>query len=225
MFSRQIDKFLKSIGLSKDIENSPQGMFHAAQQVGAETARREQESLTGPNEALRVTDGVHWKLQSIGIGGAPGTRWFSPDLKTRNGFLFVAQKVKGQSSMDWLPLLNKFLFKQALTLYGFNLFDTPNLASARTLKSLSAALEVHFTALASDHLEARQILNSWTQNLLAQWGEKYPLRQFQSGARFSQIVVLFNLNGVCIATPGILKPDQVDELAKLGVELVKSQGR
>ncbi len=223
MFSRQIDKFLRSIGLSKGIENSPQGIFRAAQQVGAENARREQEALTGPNEAVRVTEGIHWQLQSIGIGGAPGTRWFSPDFKTRNGFLFVAQKAQGQSDMDWLAPLGKFLFKQSLALYGFDLFETPNLASAQMYKSLSAALAKNFTAFTSDPTEARQILNPWTQKPLAQWGENYPLRQFQSGTRFSQIAILFNFNGVYIATPGVLQASQTDEVARLGVELVKSQ--
>jgi hypothetical protein len=225
MFSRQIDKFLKSIGLSRDIENSPQGIFRAAQQVGAEAARREQESLTGPNEAVRVTDGVHWQLQSIGIGGAPGTRWFSSNLKTQAGFLFIAQKVAGQSQPGFLASLNKALYKQSLALYGFDNFDTPDLPSAKTYP-LPPAVDTHFMALTSNEAEARQLLNPWAQKPLANWGTRYPLKQFQtqSDTRFSQIVILFSPNGLHIATPGVLKPDQAEEISMLGVELIKAQG-
>jgi hypothetical protein len=219
-----LDKFLKSIGLSKGFDESPQGVFRASQQIGAHAARGQQEALTGPNDAVRTTDGIHWQLQSIGIGGAPGTRWFSPDFKTQGGFLYLAQKVKGQSSSGWLAPFSNLLFKQSLALYGFDLFETPNLASARSHKIISPSLGNHFMAFTSDTTETRQILNPWVQNPLAAWAEKYPLQQFQSAARFSQIVVLFNLNGVYIATPGVLQADQVEEIARLGAALVKSQG-
>lgn len=219
-----LGKFLKSIGLSKGFDESPQGIFRASQQVGAHAAREQQEALTGPNDVVHVTDGIHWQLQSIGIGGAPGTRWLSPDFKTQTGFLYLAQKVKGQSSLGWLAPFSNLLFKQSLALYGFDLFETPNLASARSYKILSSSLELHFMAFTSAAAESRQILNPWVQNPLTTWVEKYPLQQFQTTARFSQIVVLFNLNGVYIATPGVLQADQVEEITRLGVELVKSQG-
>jgi hypothetical protein len=79
-------------------------------------------------------------------------------------------------------------------------------------------------AYTSNQAEAQQILTPWIQQPLAEWGAKYPLQQFQSGARFSQIVVLFSPNGVYIATLGTLPPDKLDEVTRLGVELVKAQG-
>lgn len=216
-------KFLESFGLSKGFDESPQGVFRAAQQVGAKAAQRQQESFTGPNEAMRVTDGIHWQLESIGIGGGPGTRWSSPDFKMRDGFLYLAQKVAGQSDLGILTPLSSMLFKQSIALYGFDLFDTPNIASAQGYK-LTPSLETHFTAFTSNPREARQVLNPWVQNPLEAWGTKYPLRQFQSGTRFSQIVILFNPNGVHIATLGVLQPDQVEELTHLGMELIKAHG-
>jgi hypothetical protein len=79
-------------------------------------------------------------------------------------------------------------------------------------------------AFTNDQAEAQQILNPWTQQPLAEWGAKYPLKQFQSGERFSQIVVLYGPKGVYVATQGTLTPDKLDEITSLGVELVKAQG-
>ena len=58
---------------------------------------------------------------------------------------------------------------------------------------------------------------------LADWAGRYPLKQFQKGSRFSQLVILFSPNGVYLTTLNLLQPDQVNELAALGVALVKSQ--
>ena len=212
------------LNLSEGFDETPQGLFQAAKQAGGMVAKSQQEAMTGSNSQLHRADGVNWQLQSFGMGGAPGTRWFSPDFKTQGSFLFLAQKVAGQSSTGFLASLGKSLFKQSIALYGFDTSDTPNLDQADTYASLSATLDTHFMAYTSNQAEAQQILNPWIQQPLAEWGAKYPLQQFQSGARFSQIVVLFSPNGVYIATLGTLPPDKLDEVTRLGVELVKAQG-
>lgn len=212
------------LNISEGFDETPQGFFKAAQQAGAMVAQRQQEAFTGSNAAMRNTDGVNWQLQSFGMGAAPGTRWFSPDFKTQGSFLFLAQKVPGQSSMGFLAALGKTLFKQSIALYGFDASDTPNIEKADTYASLSAALDTHFSAFTSDQAEAQQILNPWTQQPLADWGAKYPLQQFQSGTRFSQLVVMFTPNGMYIATLGIFPEDKLDEITRLGVELVKAHG-
>jgi hypothetical protein len=217
------NKLRAHLGLGEALDETPMGIIRAASKLGSDAARIQQEAFTGPNAEMRVTDGVNWQVQTFGMGASPGARWFSPDVKTQSGFLFLAQKIPGQSSSGFLASLGKTLFKQSISLYGFSSSDTPNLATADQYASLSPALDRHFSAFTSDPAEARQILNPWTQTPLAAWGERYPLQQFQSNTRFTQIVVLFSPNGIHIATLGILPPDKLEEITQLGVELVKAQ--
>ena len=218
------NKLRAFLGLGEALDETPMGFIRAASKLGSDAARIQQEAFTGPNAEMRVTDGVNWQVQTFGMGASPGARWYSPDFKTQSGFLFLAQKVAGQSSSGFLASLGKTLFKQSISMYGFSSSDTPNLATADQYASLSPALDQHFSAFTSNPAEARQILNPWTQTPLAAWGEKYPLQQFQSNARFTQVVILFSPNGIHIATLGILPPDKLAEIAQLGVELVKAQG-
>lgn len=211
------------LSLPEAFDESPMGIIRAATKLGSDAARMQQEAFTGPNTETRVSDGVNWQVQSFGMGAAPGTRWFSPDFKTQQGFLFLAQKVAGQANTGFLASLGKALFKQSINMYGFDTFDTPNIASADSYASLSPALDQHFSAFTSSPTEAAQILNPWTQQPLAQWGARYPLQQFQSNARFSQLVVLFSPSGIYIATLGVLTQDKLDEITQLGIELVRAQ--
>jgi hypothetical protein len=221
---RTADGLRQFIGLAESIDESPIGIIRASPKIGAMIAQKQQEAYTGANAQEHITNGVHWFLQSKGMGASPMTRWFSPDIKTRNGFLFLAQKMAGQSSGGFMASLGNALFKQTIGLYGFTETEMPNLAQADTLAPLPPLVDTHFTAFTSDQTEARQILTPWVQNPIAEWGQRYPLKQFQSGARFSQLIVMFCPSGVYLATLGVLKPDQVDELTALGVEMVKAQG-
>lgn len=141
-----------------------------------------------------------------------------------SGFLFLAQKVSGQSTGGLLAALGKALFQQSISLYGFGADDTPNVSQAVTLEPVPPLIDFHFTAFTNNQAESRQILNPWTQNPLAEWAQRHPLQQFQPQAGFSQLVVLFSPNGVYVATLGNLQPDQVAELTDLGVEMVRTQG-
>ncbi|MEW6404347.1 MAG: hypothetical protein AB1649_21315 [Chloroflexota bacterium] len=211
------------IGLDETVDESPIGLFRGAVNGAAFQAAKEQEALTGSNEQDRITNGVHWTLQSRALGASPVTRWFSPDFKMQDGFLFIAQKVSGQSSSGLLASLGNALFQQSLMAYGFSGDDTPNLSQAAPLAPAPPLIDYHFTAFTNNQAKSRQILSPWTQNPLAEWAQRYPLKQFHQG-RFSQIVVLFSPNGVYVATLGVLQPDQVDELTVLGVEMVRTQG-
>ena len=221
---KTVDGLRKFMGLPETLDASPAGLLRAAPQIGAAIAKAQQQALTGANAEMRATNGVNWQLQPIGIGATPATRWYSPDFKTRGGFLFLAQKVAGQSSGGFMASLGNALFKQTIGLYGFTGPEMPNFAQASALSSPPPLIDAHFATFTSDQTEARQILTPWVQNPLAEWGQRYPLKQLQMGARFSQLVVMFCPGGVYLATLGVLKPDQVEELANLGVELVKAQG-
>jgi hypothetical protein len=173
---------------------------------------------------IRETNGVHWQIQPMAVGGSTRTRWYSPDFKTPGVFLFVAQKVQGQATGGFLASLGSMFFRQAISMYGFQADDTPGLDQAATLAPLDPALEPHFMAFTSDPASARQMLNSRAVVPLADWAGRYPLKQFKMGSRSGQLVMLFGPNGAYLATLNLLQPDQVNELAALGVELVKSQG-
>jgi hypothetical protein len=159
------------------------------------------------------------------MGTSPATRWFSPDFKTQDGFLYLAQKVTGQSSAGGLMAsFGNMLFKQALSMYGFGAEALPNLDGAVVIPSLPGRIEPYFSAFGNLQTETIQVLNPWVQNPLAEWGERHPLKTIQSSSSMSQLSVLFSPQGVYLATLGALRPEQVDEITNLGVELVRAQG-
>jgi len=219
-----VDQLRTFIGLGQAFDESPVGFMRAINQAATLEATRQQEALTGPNAQEQVTNGVHWQIQSTALGTSPVTRWYSPDYKMRNGFLFLAQKVSGQSAGGFMAALGKALFQQSISLYGFKADDTPNIAQAMPLTPVPPLIDFHFTAFTNDQAESRQILNPWTQNPLAEWAQRYPLQQLQPKGSFSQLVVLFSPKGVYVATLGTLQPNQVAELTDLGVEMVRTQG-
>jgi hypothetical protein len=219
------EKLRAFIGLAVTVDETPIGILRAVPQMVQPVIEKQQEALTGDNQQIRETNGVQWELQSTATGAAPVTRWFSPDFKMTDGFLYLAQKMAGQQSAGsgFLASIGKTLFRTSMSLYGFAPEDTPGLDSADTLSPLDASLEPHFTAFTNDRAAAQQILNPWIAMPLRNWAERYPLRQLQQG-RFGQLVILYSPKGVYIATLNLLQPDQVDELTALGVELVKAQG-
>jgi hypothetical protein len=218
-----VDQLRAFIGLGEAFDESPVGLFRAVKKATAEMSTSQQEALTGSNTQEHITNGVHWQLQSTALGISPVTRWYSPDFKTTGGFLFLAQKLPGQSAGGFMAALGRALFQQSISMYGFKEGDVPNISQAEMLASVPPLLDSHFTAFTSDQAQSRQILNPWMQHPLADWGQRYPLKQFQTGG-VAQLVVLFSPNGVYLAKLGVLQPDQVEELTDLGVEMVKTQG-
>jgi hypothetical protein len=222
---RIVDGLRKFLELPETVDESPIGFLRAAPVVGRMVAEQQQAALTGANVQEQVTDGIHWQLQSIGMGTSPTTRWFSPDYKTQGGFLYLTQKVTGQNSAGgFMASFGNMLFKQALSLYGFGTEATPNLDRAETIPFLPARIESCFTAFGNLKMETTQILNPWAQNPLAEWGERHPMKTIQSAGNMSQLSILFSPLGVYLVTLGALQPDQVDEITRLGVEVVRAQG-
>jgi hypothetical protein len=219
-----VDQLRAFIGLGETFDESPVGFMRAINQAVTLEAAQQQEAQTGPNSQEHFTNGVHWQLQSTAMGASPVTRWYSPDFKMSSGFLFLAQKVSGQATGGFMAALGNVLFQQSISLYGFKADDVPNLSQATPLTPVPPLIDFHFTAFTNNETESRQILNPWTQNPLAEWGQRYPLQQFQTKGGVTQLVVLFSPNGVYLAKMGVLQPEQVEELTALGVEMVRTQG-
>ncbi len=186
----------------------------------------QQEALTGSQAAEQVTSGVHWRVQTVTFGASPVTRWYSPDYRCPEGFVFLAQKVEGQRTMGGglMGGLGKMLFQQSMGLYGFSSEDTPGLQTADILQPLDPYLEPHFSAFTSSPGTARRILNTWVATPLADWATRYPLKQVQKQGVFGQLAIMFSPRGVYVASLGTMIPEAVQELTTLGVELVRAQG-
>jgi hypothetical protein len=223
---RTADRLRELIGVL-GANNGPLGLRDVAGMLTGQNAdlnqrmQSRQEALTGANLEMRETAGVHWNVQSTGMGGAPVTRWFSPDYKTNGTFVFIAQKPAGQKTMS--GMIGKFAMRASLGLYGFGGDVAPG-SDLADLLALDPRLDQHFMAFSPDPSSARQILNPWVAQPLADWATRHPLQTVQAGNAPGQLVVLYSPNGVYAATMGTLDQQRLDELAAIGVELVKSQG-
>jgi hypothetical protein len=202
------------------------GIFKAATGMAQQALQKQQEALTGPEAEEHVTDGVHWKVQTVAFGGMGITRWFSPDQQCPTGFVFLAQKVAGQGMAygSLLGGLNNLVFHQLLGLYGFGNEDTPGLDSAAVPPSFDPQLDPHFTVFTNVQNAAWQFLNSSAIAALADWATRYPLKQMQkTNELFGQLIVMISPKGTYVACPGTLIPEAVEELTNLGVALVKGK--
>jgi hypothetical protein len=218
--AKKVQQLQTFLGLAGD-GMSPASPAALVQQI----YQQQQEALTGSESQEHVTNGVHWQVQTTAFGSTPVTRWFSPDFKMDGGFLYLAQKVHGQSSGGGglLGGLAKLLYQNSLKIFGFGEQDTPGLAQAELLTQLNPALEAGFLAFTSSPAAARRILNPYVTIPLAAWAARYPLKQLQAPGPFGQLAVLFSPLGLYLATMGAVLPEALDELTNLGVELVKSQ--
>jgi hypothetical protein len=215
------------IGLEEAFDETPMGILSGGPKIAQPILAQQQAALTGDNAQIRETSGVKWQLQTLALGATPLTRWFSEDFKIPGTFLFVTQKVQGQKTLygdGFMASLGKTLFKQVFSMFGFSGNDIPDVELANVFGPLDPSLESNFSAFTDEPNSAKQLLNPWVQIPLTQWAQKYPLKQAQSKARFGQISIMYCPTGTYIATLGALSPDQVDELAALGAELVKAQG-
>ncbi len=174
------------------------------------------EALKTYIDNVQETDGVHWQIQPKGPA-----RWHSPDFRTPGAFLFLAQKAEGQNSHGFLGSLGSMFFRPLLS-SRFGGEDTPGIDRAATLGPLDPAIEPHFMGYTNTPASAGQLLNSRSVTALANWAERYPIRNMHKSSRFGQLMILFSPNGVYLCTLNPLQPDQVNELAALGVDLVKS---
>jgi hypothetical protein len=216
----RVDQLRSFLGVGGQDDETAVSIFS-----GLPAVQQAQQALSSSESEEHVTDGVHWKLQTVSMGTQSLTRWFSPDCKSSSGFLMLAQKVDGQKTMagSLLGGVGKFLLQQLTHLYGFGPQDVPALETSDTLEPLDSQLEPHFSALASDPAAARAVLNPWACVPLADWANRYPLKSIQKPGLFGQLVVLYSPQGIYIASLGTFIPEAVDELTALGVALVKAQ--
>lgn len=193
--------------------------FEIATQLAGEQLRKEQETITGSEAEEHVTAGVHWTLETKAFGGMPISRWHSPDFKCEECFLFLVQRIAGQSASG--GLMAKTLYRTSMALFGFSGNLTPNEHQADVFAPLDQQIDDGFVAYTSDPDRARQILNSWAIMPLAEWVQSHPLTKNNRG---DELAILFSPEGVYLATMGLTNPEFLDEVAKLGAELVKAQG-
>lgn len=224
---QQAKKLRAFIGLAEGLDETPLGILTNMQKIVQPILEAQQVALTGDNEQIHETDGVKWQLQTIALGGSSVTRWYSQDFSTLDTFLYVTQKVQGQKTLygdGFMASIGKTLFRQVLGMYGFSGNDIPDVEQASVYGPLDPVLESSFSAYTDEPDSARQLLNPWVQMPLAQWAQKYPLKQFQTDANFGQISIMFCPTGTYVATLGVLSLEQAEELATLGAELVRAQG-
>jgi hypothetical protein len=190
--------------------------------------RRWQEELTGPNNQMRETAGVHWNVQCVGMGRQPVTRWFSPDYKTNGTFVYIAQvparKPTAGGTVAKLftrGMVGTLAARASIALYGFTGDDLPD-SNRAGLLDLDPPLGSYFMAMTPDAAAARRILNPSVAEVLAEWASRHPLKSLQIW-NSTQLVVLFSPNGIYAATPHLLDESQLAELAAAGAELVKAQ--
>ena len=201
------------------------GMLTQVTSMAQQVFQENQGALTGPEAEEHVTEGVHWKTQTVAFGGAAVTRWFSPDQQCSGGFVFLAQKVVGQPAVTGGVLggMNKLFYHEIIGIYGFGSEDTPCLESAMLLASFDPQLDSHFTIFTSDPQAARQYL-AWSVAPLADWATRYPLKQMQPTRElFGQLIVMICPRGTYVASMGNMIPEAVQELTNLGVALVKGK--
>jgi hypothetical protein len=204
------------------LDISTGGIIKQGIQMAQQHFQEQQEALTGSQDEEHITNGIHWKIQTVTMGASPVSRWFSPDFHCASCFVFLAQKVVGQKTVT--GGLGKILFQTTVGLYGFSAEDTPDLASANVLSPIDATLDSHFSALTSDNAAAQKILNPSSISLLIDWGTRYPLKQVQKAGLFGQLVVMFSPRGLFVASLGTMIPEALDEMTNLGIALIKAQG-
>src|SRR5262249_53811424 len=183
--------------------------------------RRQQEALTVPNDPTSETAGVRWNVQSTGMGKQPVTRWFSPDYKTNGTFVYVAQIPARKPTVGGMfgslftgGVIGKMAARASMALYGFTGQDLPGSDQAEVLP-LDPPLDSNFMALSPDASAAREILSPSVAVALDAWAARHPLGAVQVGSP-AQLVVLFSPVGVYAATPRLLDPSQLAELAATG---------
>jgi hypothetical protein len=220
---RQLREFI-GVGGS-DMGMGLLGTWREVTKMVKEEGIRQQEALTGSQDEVHETEGVHWQVQTVAFGGSPVTRWFSPDYRVPNGFIYVTQVVEGQKQTGGglLGGLNGMLYRQAMGIYGFREADTPGIETAELLDGIDPSLAASFGVFTSVPDTAYRLLNPGAAYALADWAQRYPLKQFHTHPIFSQLVVMFAPSGVYVTCMDTMIPEAIEEMTRLGVDLLKAQ--
>ena len=185
---------------------------------------------SGPSQP-GTTDGVTWRLDTVTFGAIPVTRWIFDQLAFPGQFLLLAQKPKGSGNLfgsgqpsGLLGGLSQMVYRQLVSMYGFNEYDTPGLDAAQPLTGVDANLDDNYASLTSDPYGARQLLTPWSVMPLVNWAQQHPLKRIQTGGagQVGQIVALFSPNGLYVCAMGLTRPEMGEPIKRLGIDIVRS---
>lgn len=175
------------------------------------------------------TEGVVWHMETSSYGASPVIRWYTDQFSFPGQFLLLAQKPTGSKNIfgpsgggGVMSSLSQLVYRQLISMYGFQTFDTPGIETAETLDPLDPRLDAHFAALTSDPYGARQLLNPWVVNPLEQWAGMHPLKQIQGKNQAGQLVVLFSPNSLYVCMFNASSPEFSQAVARLGVDLTRA---
>lgn len=178
------------------------------------------------HEESGESDGVRWRLETIHYGAVPVSRWISPDYTLPGDFLLLAQKARGKGGGalgGLLDGLSSLLFRQLISMYGFQSDETPGLENARLIEGLDSRLEPYFSAYTSNPERASRLLHPWVIIPLVDWAMQRPIQTIASeGSATGQLVFLVSPRGVTLALFNANQPETTQELAAAGTEIVKS---
>ncbi len=224
---KKVNRLRSFLGM-EPLDFSFSGMFRRATQEAQAQYQQQQEAMTGSEAEIHESNEVRWQVQTVAYGGQPVTRWFSSDTCLPDGFVYITQLAEGQkiSGGGLLGGLAGMLYKQSLNVYGFGAEDTPGIEAAEVLDGIDPDLDRAFSIYTNVPARAQQILNSQSAAALVDWARRYPLKTINIGTHvFSQLAVMFSPQGVYVCSLGTMIPEAVDEMTRLGAELVKSQGQ
>jgi hypothetical protein len=176
-----------------------------------------------------VTDGINWHVETTTVGAVAITRWVSTSFTFPGQFLYLTQKPQSQKNLmagGLLAPMSQMLYRQSISMYGFQPEDTPGIETAQTLDSLEPRLDPHYLAFTSDPYGARQLLNPWAVLPLVQWAIQHPIKQIQKPSEnpFIQLVVLFSPRGLYIAYMNSPTAERIEAITHLGVDLMRALG-
>jgi hypothetical protein len=219
---KQAIQIRKWLGLSQT-EEKPRGyasnlttdVLKAAQQM----VTSQQETLTGSQAQVYVSDDVHWKLETRSIGTLPISCWSSPDFTLADHFYYITQKMEGQRDLGGiLGGLNSTLFVQAMNIFGITEEQAPGRNTGQLISNLDPRLSNDYSVFSDSVLLLNKVLNPWVVNALAVWADKNPLPK---GSQ-NQTIILIGPKGVNLYGFGYSDQEKLDKLTDLGVEMVKS---
>lgn len=214
------DKLRSFLGVG-GVDETPAGAMRTAFQMAATAVQQRYPGTTG------VTNGVSWRLETKPLGTSPVTRWISTDYSLPGGFLLFTQKVGGASiglGGGLLGGLGAMIQQQALSMYGFQPSDTPNIGNAQPVQGLDPRLAQFYETLASDPSIARQLINVWVTQPLVEWAQANPTSQFQAPDKIGPMMVLLSPTGVMLSHFNAPLKGREQALPELGAAIVRALG-
>jgi len=212
--ARQLREFMGVTGLNM----RPGTAFQAIRQLTTP-------SFTPVREG--VTEGVAWRLESANFGGIPVSRWVCSSCKLPGSFLCLMQRPPdlkaAQGGGGLAGKVSQMLYRQALSLYGFDPSALPGFDTARPVDGLDQRLAPSFVSMTNDQVAARQCLNPWMVMALAEWTEHHPMKSVQSAGEAGQLIVMYSPEETSVTWLNAATPDDLETITRLGVDLVRAQ--